>query len=85
MNPHPAIFTAGSLHGPCPAVPIAAARNQYFVPLVKPVTVPELFVGGWPVARVPRTSTLVLVIALTMNLERCIENIARRSKKTIIR
>jgi hypothetical protein len=31
-----ATLVAGSLHGPWPAVPMAAARSQYFVPLVRP-------------------------------------------------
>jgi hypothetical protein len=36
INLYGATFVAGSLHGPWSAVPIAAKRSQYFVPLVSP-------------------------------------------------
>ena len=51
LNSHGAIFVAGSLHGPCPAAPIAATRNQYFVPLVRPLSVALLFVDTPPIVQ----------------------------------
>ena len=53
-----AIFMAGSLHGPGPAEPIAATRNQYRVPLVMLLTVTLLRVQVQTCAQPPVGSVL---------------------------
>ena len=40
-----ATFVAGSLHGPAPALPFAATRNQHRCPGVRPAIVALLRVG----------------------------------------
>ena len=42
--PHPATIPTDSLHAPCPALPMAATRNHYFLPLTRPLTMAFAFV-----------------------------------------